>query len=101
MCSMDETTSAEGDLLPAPPKERQHDEFQPHGMRRWMQTCDPSITRPDHFAYKRALPAMQGWYDYRLCYRQSATERLRSIQVPCPFINHRAKPPTCEGNSDD
>lgn len=57
-------------------------------MRRWMQTCDPRlITRPDHFAYKRALPAMQGWYDYRLCYRQSATERLRSIQVPRPDIS--------------
>ena len=48
-----------------------------------MQTCDPRlITRPDHFAYKRALPVMQGWYDYRLCYRQSATERLRNLQAP-------------------
>lgn len=53
-----------------------------HLRGRWMQTCDPRlITRPDHFAYKRALPAMQGWYDYRLCYRQSATERLRSLQA--------------------
>ena len=53
-----------------------------HLRGRWMQTCDPRlIQRPDHFAYKRALPAMQGWYDYRLCYRQSATERLRSLQA--------------------
>eukprot|EP00908_Phaeocystis_cordata_P014321 Transcript_25421.p1 GENE.Transcript_25421~~Transcript_25421.p1 ORF type:complete len:382 (+),score=171.26 Transcript_25421:890-2035(+) len=53
-----------------------------HLRGRWMQTCDPRlIRRPDHFAYKRALPAMQGWYDYRLCYRQSATERLRSLQA--------------------
>ena len=51
-----------------------------HG--RWMQTCDPRmISRPDHFAYGRALPIVQGWFDYRLCYRQSATERLRTLQA--------------------
>lgn len=49
---------------------------------RWMQTCDPRlISRPDHFAYGRALPPVKGWYDYRLCYRQSATERLRALQA--------------------
>ena len=36
-----------------------------HLRGRWMQTCDPRlIQRPDHFAYKRALPAMQGWCVY-------------------------------------
>ena len=36
-----------------------------HLRGRWMQTCDPRlIQRPDHFAYKRALPAMQGWCGY-------------------------------------
>ena len=49
---------------------------------RWMQTCDPwLIRRPDHFAYGRALPAVEGWYDYRICYRQSATERLRTLHA--------------------
>ena len=38
-----------------------------HLRGRWMQTCDPRlIQRPDHFAYKRALPAMQGWCGCRL-----------------------------------
>ena len=49
---------------------------------RWLQTCDPrAIRRPDHFAYGRALPEVRGWYDYRVCYRQSATERLRALQA--------------------
>lgn len=49
---------------------------------RWVQNCDPRlIHRPDHYAYGRALPVVQGWYDYRLCYRQSATERLRALQA--------------------
>jgi hypothetical protein len=49
---------------------------------RWLQTCDPRlIRRPDHFAYRRALPRVVGWFDYRLCYRQSATERLRTLQA--------------------
>jgi len=53
-----------------------------HLAGRWMQTCDPrSISRPDHFAYGRALPEVKGWYDYRLCFRQSATERLRALQA--------------------
>ncbi|KAL1503789.1 hypothetical protein AB1Y20_012257 [Prymnesium parvum] len=53
-----------------------------HLAGRWMQTCDPRlIRRPDHFAYGRALPAVKGWFDYRLCYRQSATERLRTLQA--------------------
>jgi hypothetical protein len=53
-----------------------------HLAGRWMQTCDPRlIGRPDHFAYGRALPEVKGWYDYRLCYRESATERLRAIQA--------------------
>eukprot|EP00966_Prymnesium_polylepis_P135284 3127044-Prymnesium_polylepis.2 len=53
-----------------------------HLAGRWMQTCDPRlIMRPDHFAYGRALPAVKGWYDYRMCYRQSATERLRTLQA--------------------
>ena len=47
-----------------------------------MQTCDPRlITRPDVFAYGRAIPEVAGWYDYRICYRQSATERLRTLQA--------------------
>jgi len=38
-----------------------------HLRGRWMQTCDPRlIQRPDHFAYKRALPAMEGWCGCRL-----------------------------------
>ena len=49
---------------------------------RWLQTCDPRlIRRPDHFAYQRALPTVLGWYDYRVCFRQSATERLRTLQA--------------------
>lgn len=53
-----------------------------HLRGRWVQTCDPRlIRRPDHFAYGRALPSVKGWYDYRLCYRQSATERLRALQT--------------------
>lgn len=53
-----------------------------HLVGRWMQTCDPRlISRPDHFAYGRALPPVTGWYDYRICYRQSATERLRTLQA--------------------
>ena len=49
---------------------------------RWLQTCDPRlIRRPDHFAYARALPVVQGLYDYRICYRASATERLRTLQA--------------------
>ena len=33
-----------------------------HLSGRWMQTCDPRlIQRPDHFAYKRALPKAKGW----------------------------------------
>ena len=33
-----------------------------HLRGRWMQTCDPRlIQRPDHFAYKRALPKAKGW----------------------------------------
>ena len=49
---------------------------------RWLQTCDPrTIGRPDHFAYGRALTGVSGWYDYRLCYRQSATERMRALQA--------------------
>ena len=39
------------------------------------------ITRPDVFAYGRAIPEVAGWYDYRICYRQSATERLRTLQA--------------------
>ena len=59
---------------------------------RWMQTCDPrTIQRPDHFAYGRALPAVTGWYDYRLCYRQSATERLRTLQA----ISWSWRPKSC------
>ena len=51
-----------------------------HG--RWMQTCDPKlISRPDHFAYGRALPAVRGGTDFRICYRQSASERLRAAQA--------------------
>ena len=59
---------------------------------RWLQTCDPRlIRRPDHFAYHRALPAVLGWYDYRLCYRQSATERLRTMQA----ISYSWRPKGC------
>ena len=53
-----------------------------HLTGRWMQTCDPRlITRPDVFAYGRAIPEVAGWYDYRICYRQSATEQLRTLQA--------------------
>ena len=53
-----------------------------HLQGRWMQTCDPQqISRPDRFAYGRALPRVKGLYDYRLCYRQSVTERLRTLQT--------------------
>jgi hypothetical protein len=49
---------------------------------RWMQTCDPqTIGRPDLYAYGRAQPMVRGWYDYRLCHRQSASERLRVLQA--------------------
>jgi hypothetical protein len=52
-----------------------------HLSGRWLQTCDPRlIRRPDHFAYGRALPPVRGTYDYRICYRQSATERMRNLQ---------------------
>ena len=58
-----------------------------HLTGRWMQTCDPRlITRPDVFAYGRAIPEVAGWYDYRICYRQSATERLRTLQALLPVL---------------
>jgi hypothetical protein len=48
----------------------------------WVQTCDPrKIERPDRFAYGRALHQVPGKFQYRLCYRQSATERLRTMQA--------------------
>ena len=59
---------------------------------RWLQTCDPRIIkRPDHFAYLRALPTVLGWYDYRICYRQSATERMRTLQA----ISWSWRPKSC------
>ena len=50
-------------------EERRREEGRPlcrmdgdHLRGRWMQTCDPRlIQRPDHFAYKRALPKAKGW----------------------------------------
>jgi hypothetical protein len=48
----------------------------------WVQTCDPrKIERPDRYAYGRALHQVPGKFGYRLCYRQSATERLRTMQA--------------------
>eukprot|EP00966_Prymnesium_polylepis_P073087 1697549-Prymnesium_polylepis.1 len=36
---------------------------------------------PDRFAYGRALPLVRGLWDFRLCYRVSASERLRSLHA--------------------
>jgi len=48
----------------------------------WVQTCDPrKIERPDRYAYGRALHQVPGKFGHRLCYRQSATERLRTMQA--------------------
>ena len=48
----------------------------------WVQSCEPSlIDRPDVFAYGSAITEATGDYAYRLCYRQSASERLRVMQA--------------------
>ena len=53
-----------------------------HLRGRWEQSCDPQrIGRPDHFAYGRSLPVLQGGFDYRFCFQQSANERLRSAEA--------------------
>lgn len=56
-----------------------------HLRGRWVQNCDPSNgllrTRPDHYAYGRAMPPVKGKFEFRVCYRTSFWERERALQA--------------------
>ena len=57
-----------------------------HLRGRWLQNCDPRSepllrSRPDVYAYGRALPRIQGKFDFRVCYRVSFWERERALQA--------------------
>jgi len=50
-----------------------------HLRGRWVQNCHPDdIRRPDRYAYGLSLPRTHGLWDYRVCFRQSYAERVRS-----------------------
>lgn len=49
-----------------------------HLRGRWIQNCEPSqVGRPDVYAYGRPLPALNGKFDFRACFRTSLWERMR------------------------
>lgn len=55
-----------------------------HLRGRWVQNCNPDTigrSRPDVYAYGRALPRVQGKFDFRVCFRESYWERERAIQA--------------------
>ena len=57
-----------------------------HLRGRWVQNCDPSAaaplrSRPDLYAYGRAMPRVAGKFDFRVCFRASFWERERSVQA--------------------
>lgn len=58
-----------------------------HLRGRWLQNCNPALSmsllrrRPDVYAYGRAMPAIAGKFDFRVCYRTSFWERERALQA--------------------
>lgn len=59
----------------------------------WVQNCRPaSITHPDVYAYGRPVSQLPGKYSYRLCFRLSASELLRTQAA----LSWNWQPRTCQ-----